>query len=136
MVEAGARDSPESQTYTLLLQSGSRGKVNASRRIPNYTSTNGEAKELHTVSLGSIIECRAAEAAPGVSLDCAFESSYVEPGQPERVSPPGFLPVMNSRQVETRAVVPLGREVQFAQLDDPTSGNRLEIFVTAERAMR
>jgi len=47
--------------------------------------------------------------------------------------PVGFPPVVNSRQVQTTAVVPLGSEVQIARVDDPSSGNRLTIFVLAER---
>ena len=69
----------------------------------------------------------------GVSLDCAFESSYVAPEQPLEQLPIGFLPIINSRKVSTAAVIPIGPEVQVALLDDPSSGNRLEIFVSAER---
>jgi hypothetical protein len=90
-------------------------------------------KELHTAALGSIIECDARDAEGGVRLDCSFESSYVETEQPTKPIPIGFLPVVNSRQVHTAVVVPLGPEVEIAQLDDPSSGNRLEIFVAVER---
>lgn len=131
--EPGAESSPESQTHILLVQAGSLSKLNASRRLPHYTARKGEVMELHTIALGSIVECKATDTEAGVDLDCAVESSYVEPGQEEARVPLGFLPAINSRQIEARAVVPLGREVHFAQLDDPTSGNRLEIFVKAER---
>jgi hypothetical protein len=40
---------------------------------------------------------------------------------------------MNSRQVDTITVVSLWREVRTAELDDPSSENRLEIFVSVER---
>ena len=133
MHESGAQAEETTRNYVLLLQSESRGKVNASRRLPHSTSSKGEAKELHTIALGTIIECTVEDAEAGVSLDCAFESSYVAPEQPVEQPPIGFLPIMNSRQVSTTAVIPIGPEVQVARLDDPSSGNRLEIFVSAER---
>lgn len=133
MHESGAKVEETTRNYVLLLQGESSGKMNASRRIPFYTSTKGEAKELHTEALGSIIECDAKDAEGGVRLNCAFESSYVEPEQTAKQTPIGFLPVMHSRQVRTTVIVPLGPEAQIAQLDDPSSGNRLEIFVSAER---
>ncbi|MFN0101724.1 MAG: hypothetical protein ACKV2U_06490 [Bryobacteraceae bacterium] len=119
--------------YVLAMESKSRGKINATRRLPYYTSSKGEAKELHTVALGSIIECKAEDGEGGVRLDCAFESSYVAPEQPRRQVSIGFPPVINSRQINATALVPIGREVQITRLDDPSSGNRLEIFVKAER---
>ena len=133
MQEQGPGVERPTQEYALVIKSESRGKINASRRLPNYTSSKGGAKELHTVALGSIIDCRVQEADEGVLLDCAIESSAVASEQPAKHVPVGFLPVMNSRQVQTTAVVPLGPEVQIARLDDPTSGSRLEVFVTAER---
>lgn len=65
-------------------------------------------------------------------LSCAFESSHVAPEQPVK-RPPIEFPVLNSRQVSWTAMVPIGSEVQVAGFDDPTSGNRLEIFVSVER---
>ena len=133
MHESGAKAEETTRHYVLALQSESSGKMNASRRLPFHTSSKGEAKELHTQALGSIIECDARDAARGVRLNCAFESSYVEAEQAATPTPIGFLPVTHSRQVHTTVVVPLGTEAQIAQLDDPSSGNRLEIFVSAER---
>jgi hypothetical protein len=108
-----------------VLQSGSRGKINASCRIPYYSKS--ELKELHTVALGSIIECSVKDADAAVRLDCAFESSYVAPDQPAQQRPVGFPPVVNSRQVQMTAAVPPG------SIDDQSSGNSLTIFVLAER---
>jgi len=46
MQESGASGSPASSTrYSLLVQNGARGKINASRRIPFYTSLKGDTKE-------------------------------------------------------------------------------------------
>lgn len=115
------------------IQAGSRGTLNASHRVPYYSATKGEAKELHTVALGSIFDCTAREAEGGVGLDCGFESSFVAPHQP-RLRPVGFPPVLQSRQAHTNAVAPLASEVLMAELDDPTTGNRLQFFVSAERA--
>ena len=126
MLESGAQAEGTTRNYVLVAQSESRGKINASRRLPHYTSSKGEAKELHMVALGSIIECTPEDAEGGVRLDCAFESSYVAPEQPDKQTPIGFLPVINSRQVFVTALIPIGPEVQVARLDDPSSGNRLE----------
>ena len=131
--ESGPNTKEVTRDYTLVVQARSRGKINASRRVPYYTSSKGEAKELHTAALGSIIECTPDDAGSGVRLDCAFESSYVVPGQPVQQTLTGFLPLINSRQVSTATVIPVGSEVQVALMDDPASGNRLEILVSAER---
>jgi hypothetical protein len=131
--ESGAQAEGTTQKYVLLVQSGSLGKINASRRVPHYTRSKGDAKELHLVALGSIIECTPQDAEGGVRLNCAFESSHVAPEQPLKQPPIGFLPVLNMRQVSMTAVVPIGPEVLLASLDDPSSGNRLEVFVSAER---
>ncbi len=133
MHESGPQTEETTRNYVLLLQSESRGKINASRRLPHYTSSKSEAKELHMVALGSIIECTPKDEEAGVRLSCAFESSHVAAEQPREQPPIGFLPVLNMRQVSTTAVVPIGLEVQVANLDDPSTGNRLEIFVSAER---
>jgi hypothetical protein len=131
--ESGPQAEEVTRNYMLVAQSDSLGKINASRRLPHYTSSKGEAKELHTVALGSIIECTPSDQGAAVRLHCAFESSYVAPEQPVEQTPIGFLPVIHSRQVSTTALIPIGREVQVAQLDDPASGKQLEIFVSAER---
>jgi hypothetical protein len=133
MLESGVQVEETTRNYVLVVQSESRGKINASRRLPHYTSSKGEAKELHTVAVGSIIECTPKDAEGGVRLDCAFESSYVAPEQPVKQIPIGFLPIINSRQVFTTVLIPIGPEVQIVRLNDPSSGNRLEIFVSAER---
>ena len=121
------------RNYVLVVQSKSRGSINASRRIPYYTNPKGDAKELHTVALGTIIECMAEDKDGGVRLDCHFESSHVAADQPTAQVPIGFPPVMRSRQVKTTALAPIGQEVRIARLDDPASGNPLEIFILAER---
>ena len=130
---SATRTAPATRNYLLLLQGKSRGKINASRRLPYYTSTKGDAKELHTAALGTIIECSAADREGGVQLDCAFESSFVAREQPAPLPPIEFLPVMISRQVTAAAVVPIGKEVRFAGIDDPNTNSRLEIFLSAER---
>jgi hypothetical protein len=132
MKESGAAKAT-TRNYVLIVQNRSRGKINASRRLPYYTSSKGEAKELHTASLGSIIECTPHETDPGVRLNCDFESSYVAPNQPGGQPPIGFPPVINARQVSTSAFVAIGPEVQIVRLDDPSSNNSLEIFVSIER---
>ncbi|MGH9627802.1 MAG: hypothetical protein ACRD7E_05620 [Bryobacteraceae bacterium] len=114
------------------MQAESKGTLNASYRIPYYTSTKGEAKELHTVALGSIFDCVARDAEDAVRLDCGFESSFVAKRQ-QSIPPVGFPPIIQSRQAHTTAVVPLGAEVVMAELDDPTTGNRLQFFIFAER---
>jgi hypothetical protein len=126
--EAAAKES----RYTLLVQSESKGALNASYRVPFYSSTKGEAKELHTVALGNIFECSAHGAEGGVRLDCAFESSFISKRQ---TSPPpvGFPPLIQSRTAHTTAVLPLGKELPMAAMDDPTTGNRLEFFVSAQQ---
>ena len=132
--EAGTAGTPANTTrYSLIVQNGARGKINASRRIPYYTNSKGEAKELHTAALGSIIECTPEQTEGALRLACAVESSFVEPGQTGRPIPLGFLPVVTSRQVSTTAAVVFGTEVQLASLDDPGSRNRVEVFVKAER---
>jgi len=57
----------------------------------------------------------------------------VAPGQQAAKIPTGFLPVIHSRQVSSTAVIALGPSVMIAGIDDPASGNRLEILVSAER---
>jgi hypothetical protein len=130
--ETAAEAARTTRSYALVVQSRSRGKINASRRLPYYTSSKGETKELHTAALGSIIECIADDKDAGVVLDCAIESSYVALDQPSKPAA-GFLPVVNSRQVSTTALLAIGTEVQIVRLDDPSSKNRLEIFVSVER---
>lgn len=134
LVESGSVGStPQASHFALIVQSNSRGKINASRRIPYYSSSKGEAKELHTAALGSIIECSPQEAESGVRLKCDFESSFVEPAQAAKPLPAGFLPVVNSRQISTTATLAPGQETQIATLDDPSSGNNLAVYVTADR---
>lgn len=129
MQESGPQMKETTKSYVMLVQAESRGKINASQRVPFY----GKTGEVHTVALGSIMECDAREAEGGVRLDCGFESSYVAPKQPAQPRPVGFPPILESRQVSTKAVIPLGTEVSMAELDDPASGNRLRIFMSAER---
>ncbi len=133
MRESSKQFAPKDSIYTLLLQAESKGTINASYRIPYYSATKGEAKELHTVALGSIFDCVGQDAEGGVRLDCGFESSYVSRRQ-QSVTPIGFPPMIQSRQAHTTAVVPFGVEVSMAELDDPTTGDRLQFFVSAERS--
>ena len=129
-----AKDKAEStKHFQMIVQSRSRGKINASRRLPHYTSSKSEARELHLAALGSMLECIPEDRENGVRLDCSFESSFVAPDQEGKPVAHGFLPVVHSRQMSSTAVVPVGAEVLFASFDDPASGNRLEIFVLAER---
>jgi hypothetical protein len=132
MLESSPQSTPKESKYTLLLQAESKGTLNASHRFPYYTSTKGEAKELHTVALGSIFDCVARDAEGAVRLDCGFESSFVSRRQ-QSIPPVGFPPLIQSRQARTSALVPFGAEVVMAELDDPTTGNRLQFFVSAER---
>jgi len=132
MRESNAQSKPKEGTYTLLLQAEQKGTLNASYRIPYFGSSKGDAKELHTVALGSIFDCVAREADGGVKLDCGFESSSVANHQ-QTATPVGYPPVIQSRQAHTSAVVPFGSEVAMAELDDPTSGNRVQFFVSVER---
>jgi hypothetical protein len=132
------RDSPSEtkqtvRNYSVIVQSRSRAKINASRRLPYYTSSKNEAKEVHAAAIGSIIECTPDERDAGVVLNCAFESSHVAAAQPTKQPPVGLLPVVNSRQVSTTARIPFGVQVQIATLDDPSNATRTEIFVTVER---
>jgi hypothetical protein len=124
-----------SRNYTLMLQSKTRGKINASTRVPFFTSSKGDNREVHTAALGSIIECNVEDRDSMLALDCSFESSFAAPKQPATATPSGFLPVVHSRQATVRAHIPLAQEVRLAAMDDPSSGNRLEIFVVAERAL-
>jgi hypothetical protein len=119
--------------FQMVVQSRSRGKINASRRLPHYSASKNEAKELHLAALGNILECSPEDREQGVQLSCSFESSYVAPDQLGKPVAVGFLPVVHSRQVSTTLLVPLGTEVRFASFDDSSSGNRLEVFVLAER---
>ena len=48
--ESGAQAEETTRNYVLVVQSESRGKINASRRLPHYTKSQGEAKELHLVA--------------------------------------------------------------------------------------
>ncbi len=127
-------NSGSTKNFQMLVQSRSRGKINASRRLPHYTSTKGETRELHLAALGSILECIPEDRENGVRLECSFESSFVAPDQEGKPVAAGFLPVVHSRQMSSTAVVPVGVEVLFASFDDAASGNRLEILVLAERA--
>ncbi len=133
MVESGTSSKPVTLSYVIAMQSGSRGRINASRRIPFYTSVKGEAKELHTVAVGSIIDCTVDDREANVRLNCSFESGYVAPDQPAMAPPVGFPPHINNRQVSTTTLVGIGPEVRIASLDDPSSGNRLEVYVRVER---
>ena len=124
------KESPATtRNCVLTLQNKTRGSINASRRIPYYTNS----KELHMLALGTIIECAAEDKDGGLRLDCHFESSHVAPDQPASAVPFGFPPVVRSRQVKATVLAPIGREVSIARLDDPASGNTLEIFILAER---
>lgn len=132
MLESGpAQTPPKQSTYMMVLQAGSRATLNASSRVAYYSAAKNGAKEVHTVALGTIFECSANEAEAGVRLDCAFESSFAsKQAQSSAVS--GF-PAIQSRQARTTAVVPFDAESVVAELDDPTTGNRLQFYVTAKR---
>lgn len=121
------------RNFQMIVQSRSRGKINASRRLPHYTSTKSEAKELHLAALGSMLECIPEDRKNGVRLDCSFESSFVAPDQGCKPVATGFLPVIHSRQMSSTAVLPIGTEVLFASFEDPASGNLLEIYLVAQR---
>jgi len=131
--ETGSDPQPTTRHYALMAQSNTRAKVNASQRLPYYTSGKGEAKEVHTAALGSIIECIPQEKGSAVRLDCSFESSHVAASQPVRQPPIGFPPVVIARQASVTAMIPIGQEVPLVRMDDPTSNNRLDIFVSIER---
>ncbi len=126
-------DTGSTKNFQLIVQSRSRGKINDSRRLPHYTSSKSEARELHLAEMGSILECVPEDRENGVRLDCSFESSFVAPDQEGKPIAVGFLPIVHSRQMSSTAVVPLGVEVLFASFDDPASGNRLEFYVEAKR---
>lgn len=121
------------RSYVMLLQNKTRGSIDATRRIPYYTNPKGDAKEFHTVAIGNLIECSANGEEAGVRLDCNLESSYVTATQPVPPLPPGFPPVIKSRRVRANALAPIGREFRIARLEEPTSGNPLEIFALVER---
>ena len=130
---ASPKASSTTGNYSMVLQGRARGKINASRRLPYTIPGKGEGRELHTVALGTIIECTASDSEGGVRIDCAFESSFVARDQPAGPVPAPVLPVMHSRQVTVSALVPLVQEVQVATLDDPATHSRIEIFVSADR---
>jgi hypothetical protein len=132
MRETRAQSMPKDSAYSLLLQDGGKGSVNASYRVPYYSSSKGEVKELHTVALGAIFECSAREADGGVRLDCAFESSFVSP-KAAGAPPVGFPPLVQSRQAHVAAVIALGAETSVAELDDPTTGGRVQFFIAPQR---
>ncbi len=133
--ETGQDGKTATRRYGVLAGNRSRAKINASRRIPYYSSqsasTRRVAKEVHTAALGTIIECTPREDGSGVQLDCTFETSFAVPNQPAH--PVGFLPVAISRQVSTNVLVEPGREQQIALLDDPANNTRVEIAVMVER---
>lgn len=130
--EAGP-ETKTSKTFSMVVQSRARAKINASRRIPYYTSSKKKSVDLHTAAIGTIIDCGAFENGAGVRLDCSFESSFVEPGQSGRTIPTGFLPVMNSRQFFTNATVATGSDVQLASFEDPVNESRIDIYVKVEK---
>lgn len=133
MQETGLDPQPTIRHYVLLAQSNTRAKINASQRLPYYTSGKGETKEVHTAALGSIFECIPQEKGSAVRLDCSLESSHVSPTQPVKQQPIGFLPVVVARQASVTATVPVGQEVPLVRIDDPTSNSRLDIFVSIEK---
>ncbi|MBL8221975.1 MAG: hypothetical protein JNL62_22245 [Bryobacterales bacterium] len=133
MQETGPDAETATRQYVLMAQSNTRAKINASQRLPYYTSGKGETKEVHTAALGSIIECIPQEKGSAVRLDCSLESSHVAATQPSRQPPVGFLPVVIARQASVTAMIPIGQEVPLVRMDDPTSNNRLDIFVSIER---
>lgn len=133
--ETGQDGKTATRRYGVLAGNKSRAKVNATRRIPYYSSQSAnlkrDAKQVQTATLGTIIECTPREDGSGVQLDCTFESSFAAPNQPAH--PVGFLPVTISRQVSTNVLVDPGREQQIALVDDPASNTRVEISVMVER---
>jgi hypothetical protein len=132
MRETSPKSTPKDSTYSLLLQVETKGTLNASYRIPYYSSTKGDAKELHTVALGSIFDCVAREAGVGVSLECGFESSFAST-RPQPHLPTGFPPTIQSRKVHATAVLPFGIEIAMAELHDPTTGSQLQFLVSVEQ---
>ena len=116
----------------VLLQSGTRATLNASDKLAYYSfSKKNTDRELHTVALGSIFDFVVHnDGETGTRLECGFESSFASRQGPHA---PSGLPQIQSRQARTTAVVPLGKEVEMAQLDDPTTGNRLQFFVVLKK---
>lgn len=133
MQETGLDPQPAIRHYVLLAQSNTRAKINASQRLPYYTSGKGETKEVHTAAVGSIFECIPQERGASVRLDCSLESSHISPTQPLKQQSIGILPVVVARQASVTATVPIGEEVILVRMDDPTSNSRLDIFVSIEK---
>ena len=53
--------------------------------------------------------------------------------RPQSPAPDRVSTLVQSRQANITAVVSFGREVPAAELDEPTSGNRIIFYVLAER---
>lgn len=129
--ETGGREATTDQRYMLLLETGAAGKINTGWRLPYY----GPKAEMHTIDLGTILECTPYDAEAAVRLDCSFESSAAAPaGRPEpRPKTRELPPVLHTRQARVDAVIPLDRPTPLASLDDPATRHRLEIMITARK---
>ena len=130
VTERGERSTTARQ-YMMLVESGHKGKINTSLRVPTYLANSN--KEVHTLAVGEILECSVAEVEAGISLDCGFEVSGIAPVQPTRSRDSWFPPVMRSSQVFTTVILPLDKATTLAFLDDPVTNKRVEVNVTARR---
>lgn len=133
MLETAASQTPPKESrYMILLQAGTRAILNANERLAYYSFSKKNAeRELHTIDLGTIFDFIVHyDGDSGTHLECGFESSFASRQAPHT---PSGLPQIQSRKARTTAIVPLGKEVEMAQLDDPTTGNRLQFFVVLKR---
>jgi hypothetical protein len=117
----------QDRRYSLMLTRGAPSKLNTGLRVPYFM----KEKEVHTVvATGTVIECRGSDkGAVLLGLECGFESNAMPPRQPRPAA--GLLPLINTRSIHVTTVVRVGKEYKLAALDDPVTGGRLEIFVTA-----
>jgi len=120
------------RNYEMLVEANTLGKINASLRVP-YVSGRPDEPQVHTVALGSIIECTPREAERGVRVDCAIESSSVFAPQHRSEMAAGLPPQMQSRQIRAAATIPLEQRVLLSAFDDPVTQHHLDVFLTARR---
>ncbi|MEO8029041.1 MAG: hypothetical protein ABI823_21350 [Bryobacteraceae bacterium] len=135
LVEQADAQTSASQTihrvYEMISEANSAAKINASVRVP-YWSGPVDQPQLHTVALGSIVECTPRDAEHGVRVDCAIESSYLAP-EGNRPGGQGLPPQMHSRQLRSAATIPFSERVLLSAFDDPASQHHVDIYVTARK---
>ena len=124
----------DTRHYSVWLQSGKPEKMTAGSQVPYsgpvYSTTTGQTKSVQYRSVGVSLMSAINEIDGSPWLDLQLDVSDVAP--PEKGADPS-TPVFRSININSKAVLTLGKPVTVGSVEDPTSKRRFQVDATATK---